>query len=116
MSVPSILEASLSPLTFFLFPDILNALDGINERTGQRIFWTTNIAESSKHFDPAFLRPGRMDMIVKLHKCIKHLVSQYFKTKISDEKMDLMFTDLKNYIYTHGEIKHVFEFFLILKT
>ena len=36
---------------------VLNILDGINERTGQRCFWTTNAAPPEAHFDAAFLRP-----------------------------------------------------------
>jgi len=38
--------------------DILNILDGVNERTGMRCFWTTNVMPPEDYFDPAFLRPG----------------------------------------------------------
>ena len=62
--------------------DILNTLDGLCERTGQRVVWTTNKAPPQKHFDPAFLRPGRMDMIIKLGECthqgIDYLLKRYY--------------------------------------
>ncbi|MES1910762.1 MAG: hypothetical protein MHM6MM_003295 [Cercozoa sp. M6MM] len=45
--------------------EVLNALDGLNERTGSIALWTTNIMNPRAHFDPAFLRPGRMDLIIE---------------------------------------------------
>lgn len=69
--------------------DILNILDGIVERTGQRCVWTTNKAPPQKYFDPAFLRPGRMDMIIKLGCCtvdgIEYLLRNYYQV---DHQMD----------------------------
>lgn len=60
--------------------DILNTLDGLIERTGQRIFWTTN--KNIDIFDPAFLRPGRMDMIIEFTSCntkgATYLLEKYY--------------------------------------
>eukprot|EP01084_Bolivina_argentea_P157686 274764_1 len=75
--------------------DILNTLDGICERTGQRCIWTTNKSPPQKYFDPAFLRPGRMDMIIELGRCnyegIDYLLRIYFKQfdEHGDEKYDI---------------------------
>eukprot|EP01084_Bolivina_argentea_P311331 538891_1 len=73
--------------------DVLNILDGIVERTGQRCIWTTNKAPPQKYFDPAFLRPGRMDMIIKLGACtlpgIEYLLKTYYEiTDNVDEKVE----------------------------
>ena len=68
--------------------DVLNVLDGLCERTGQRCVWTTNKAPPQKYFDPAFLRPGRMDMIIKLGCCthdgIRYLLKQYYRVRDDD--------------------------------
>jgi len=68
--------------------DILNIIDGLNERTGARVFWTTNLYPPEEHFDPAFLRPGRMDVILHLRKCshlvIRGIINYYFETQDSN--------------------------------
>jgi len=65
--------------------DILNIIDGLNERTGARVFWTTNLYPPEEHFDPAFLRPGRMDVILHLRKCshlvIRGITNYYFEAE-----------------------------------
>ena len=64
--------------------DILGLLDGMYERTGQRIFWTTNCPPEkiNEMFDPAFLRPGRIDMKINFRECdikgIRYLLNRYF--------------------------------------
>jgi len=68
--------------------DILNIIDGLNERTGARVFWTTNLYPPEEYFDPAFLRPGRMDVILHLRKCshlvIRGIINYYFETEDSN--------------------------------
>lgn len=44
--------------------DLLTQLDGIRERHGARMFWSTNIENPHEYFDDAFLRPGRQDVLV----------------------------------------------------
>jgi len=97
--------------------DILNILDGIVERTGQRCIWTTNKAPPQKYFDPAFLRPGRMDMIIKLGCCtldgIGYLLRNYYQIKGDDEedrKMDLDEYDLSGIEeerFTPAQVKQI---------
>lgn len=67
---------------------ILNTLDGLIERTGQRIFWTTN--KDINIFDPAFLRPGRMDMIIEFTPCNTE-GAIYLLEKYYDKKVDSSF-------------------------
>lgn len=78
---------------------ILNVLDGINERTGQMCFWTTNASPPEDHFDAAFLRPGRMDMKIDFTKCtaegVAYLLRMYFgdAAKLDQEKLELLEDD-----------------------
>lgn len=89
----------------FNLSDILNILDGLNERTGQRCFWTTNLEPPEEHFDPAFLRPGRMDMIIQFTKCdiagLKYLVDQYYDSDIDIESLD----GLESFMHSPAKLK-----------
>ena len=94
--------------------DILNTLDGLCERTGQRCIWTTNKSPPQKYFDPAFLRPGRMDMIIKLgpctHKGIEYLLKQYFDINDNDivnqhKQIDL--NGIQQRKFTPAQIKQI---------
>merc|ERR1740123_2361757 len=89
----------------FNLSDVLNILDGLNERTGQRCFWTTNLEPPEDHFDPAFLRPGRMDMIIQFTKCnldgLKYLIDQYYDSDIDIELLD----GLESYMHSPAKLK-----------
>jgi len=94
--------------------DILNILDGIMERTGQRIFWTTNI--SLDIFDPAFLRPGRINMKIKLGKCsakgIKFILERYYNEHVNFnfDKFSHKFTpaEIKEFCLGSNSVKEFF--------
>lgn len=85
--------------------DILTLLDGVNERTGQRCVWTTNTDPSL--FDPAFLRPGRMDMLIEFTRCdgagLKYLIEQYFEQKLTEETVAKLPDDR----WTPAEVKQL---------
>jgi len=85
--------------------DVLNILDGLNERTGQRCFWTTNLEPPEEHFDPAFLRPGRMDMIIQFTKCtaegLHYLINQYYGSDIDFEEVE----EFDDYVHSPAKIK-----------
>lgn len=87
--------------------DILNILDGVNERTGMRCFWTTNVMPPEDYFDPAFLRPGRMDMIICFTKCSKpgiaYLIDQYFDSTTDVESLE----GIDDYRITPAELKQI---------
>jgi len=84
---------------------ILNALDGINERTGQRCFWTTNLDPPGDHFDPAFLRPGRIDMMIRFDRAptegVKFLLEKHYRTEVSLE----MLAEIDGRHFTPAEVK-----------
>lgn len=69
--------------------DMLNMLDGLIERNGQRTFWTTN--RKLNYFDSAFIRPGRMNMLIKFTKCgrdgIKYILEDYYDIKINSNDL-----------------------------
>lgn len=75
-------QPATKPAPELSLSDMLNVLDGLNERTGQRCFWTTNRSPPEKFFDEAFLRPGRMDVIIEFTRCtregVKELTEQYY--------------------------------------
>lgn len=86
---------------------VLNVLDGINERTGQRCFWTTNAAPPEEHFDAAFLRPGRMDMMIDFTKCnqegIGYLLQAYYG---DDETVDAnLLSEVDDFKWSPAEVK-----------
>ena len=77
--------------------EILNAMDGLCERTGQIMFWTTNVEDLDETFDPAFLRNGRMHMKINVglasREAVCFFAGQYFdlssvdaETLCSDDK------------------------------
>eukprot|EP00163_Fabomonas_tropica_P013517 TRINITY_DN25034_c0_g1_i1.p1 TRINITY_DN25034_c0_g1~~TRINITY_DN25034_c0_g1_i1.p1 ORF type:complete len:361 (-),score=117.51 TRINITY_DN25034_c0_g1_i1:7-1002(-) len=86
---------------------VLNVLDGVSERHGQRCFWTTNANPPEEHFDPAFLRPGRMDMIIEFTRCtpegISYLLGQYYNKDVPADKQAQFPDDT----FTPAEIKQL---------
>ncbi len=84
---------------------VLNILDGLIERNGQRIFWTTN--SDITRFDPAFMRPGRMDLLVKFTKCtkegIKYLIELYYAVSTPIEPK----ITIKDYKISPAELKEL---------
>jgi ATP-dependent Zn protease len=55
----------------------LNILDGLNECSGRIIIMTTNHPE---YLDPAIIRPGRIDIVIKTKKYSKYDVEQLIKS------------------------------------
>ena len=75
----------------------------MTEYKGQRCVWTTNKSPPQKYFDPAFLRPGRMDMIIELGRCnhegIDYLLRSYyedFDNEDNDEKEEEKYDEKPN--------------------
>lgn len=85
--------------------DILTLLDGVNERTGQRCVWTTNT--NPDLFDPAFLRPGRIDVLLEFTRCdpegLKYLIELYWLDTLSPETVARLPDDR----WTPAEVKQL---------
>jgi chaperone BCS1 len=58
------------------FSGLLNALDGIAAQDGRIVFMTTNHVEK---LDPALIRPGRVDMIVRVDNANRDQVIRLFR-------------------------------------
>lgn len=86
---------------------VLNVLDGINERTGQRCFWTTNACPPEEHFDAAFLRPGRMDMMIDFTRCnregVDYLLRAYYGMHLTLDPEEV--AKVKEYAWSPAEVK-----------
>ncbi len=69
---------------------MLNILDGTLELPGRIVIFTTNHPEV---LDPALIRPGRIDMIIKFQntskKIFKKLYELYYNKLCSDEELEL---------------------------
>jgi chaperone BCS1 len=57
------------------FSGLLNALDGVRTQEGRILFMTTNHPEN---LDPALVRPGRVDLQVKLDYASFHQMEELF--------------------------------------
>lgn len=86
--------------------DVLNVLDGLVERNGQRTFWTTN-RKVNDYFDPAFIRPGRMNMLIKFTKCtklgIQYLLEDYYESKVNIDDLN----KIDDYIWSPAKLKQM---------
>lgn len=85
---------------------VLNVLDGINERTGQRCFWTTNACPPEDHFDAAFLRPGRMDMMIDFTRCTREGIEYLMKAYYDQQEYDReLLKKIDDYVWSPAEVK-----------
>jgi SpoVK/Ycf46/Vps4 family AAA+-type ATPase len=81
--------------------DILNLWDGLKETPGRIL------GISSNHYDkldPALIRPGRIDITLKLdnanHNIIRKMYKRYYNASIDDRKLK----KIKEYFYSPAEI------------
>ncbi|KNZ52384.1 mitochondrial chaperone BCS1 [Puccinia sorghi] len=69
------------------FSGLLNAIDGVTSTTSQRlIFMTTNHVEK---LDPALIRPGRIDLSLRIGNATLHQTLELFK-KFYEEEPELV--------------------------
>ena len=64
------------------FSGILNALDGITTNENQIVIMTTNHIE---HLDPALIRPGRVDHIMRFDYAIKEQIKEIYTVYTKQE-------------------------------
>jgi SpoVK/Ycf46/Vps4 family AAA+-type ATPase len=66
---------------------VLNVFDGIIELYNAMIIFTTNA--KLEYFDPALIRPGRIDTIIELKECsrqtLRDIIQYYFR--LSEDEM-----------------------------
>ena len=106
-SLPVANNMNTDPLTLAYF---LNLTDGLCEMSGRRLIYTTNHRDK---LDPALIRPGRIDIDLKLDKLsnvdVRNMAIAFYGEKalegITDEKMpDKILTgaELNNILYSHS--------------
>lgn len=93
---------------------ILNLLDGINEISNRIVIMTTNHPEK---LDPALIRPGRIDYILKMEysrkEDIKNILENYFKIDLQNKIFGKNnfdknnFSNIKDYQHSPAYIKQL---------
>ncbi len=87
--------------------EILQQLDGVNERSGVMLVGATNRPYA---IDPAILRPGRLDKIVFVRPPNQKERSELFKHYLSDapiEEIDFVKLGLESNGYTGADISNI---------
>jgi ATP-dependent 26S proteasome regulatory subunit len=83
---------------------ILNTLDGIVELNDAIIFFTTNDIDS---IDPALIRPGRIDYILKMgktsNKMIRELLEYRYKCVLDNEQLEYIH-QIRDGKYSYAEL------------
>lgn len=82
---------------------ILNLLDGILETPGRIIIVTSNHPDK---LDPAFIRPGRIDINLKVGYCDKEMIKTMF-SYFYDKDCDYLFDDYKEKQITPAELNKI---------
>ena len=81
--------------------DILNIIDGVLETPGRILGISSNYYEK---LDPALIRPGRIDMSVKMdyvsHTILNQMAEKYYGTRLETE----LLTSIQEYFYSPAEI------------
>lgn len=87
---------------------LLNVFDGLLESPGRIIFMTTNFPQK---IDKALLRPGRIDVNIKLKKCnneiIIDILSYFFEIKKEEILLLLNNVTFEDYILTPSSIFNI---------
>lgn len=80
---------------------ILNELDGVGSQHGRIVIMTTNRIGK---LDPALIRPGRMDMHLKMEKCSRAVYHSFFLLFFDKNKIMQKLDKLPEHIVTPAEV------------
>jgi hypothetical protein len=83
---------------------LLNLLDGVLETPERLLIMTSNHPEK---LDPALIRPGRIDLVIKFGKCTNITLSQMFNYFFETEKGKYLFDESCSDILTPAEVTQV---------
>ena len=81
------------------FSGILNALDGITTNENQIVIMTTNHIE---HLDPALIRPGRVDHIMRFDYATKEQIKEIYTVYTRQEQAKAVQEQAHGQAQTHG--------------
>jgi hypothetical protein len=80
--------------------DILELLDGITETTDRMAIFTTNHIDK---IDPAFLRPGRIDMVVEFKKLRRQDINNLYKLWFNKPLSAKVYDKIKDYTISQAD-------------
>lgn len=83
---------------------ILNVMDGTLETPGRIIIITSNYPEKLDH---AFIRPGRIDMIIEFKKASRQIVSEMFQSFYDKETPQQDLENIDDYKWTPAEVGQI---------
>lgn len=87
---------------------ILNIIDGTLETPGRILIITSNYPEKLDH---AFIRPGRIDMIIEFKKANRQIIKEMYESFYDEELTDIP-ESLDDYKWTPAEVSQIlFKFF-----
>jgi SpoVK/Ycf46/Vps4 family AAA+-type ATPase len=84
---------------------VLNALDGPRERNGRVCIFTTNYID---RIDEAYLRYGRMDMVVHLDYLLKEDVQRYFQNFFEKPIPPKVYAKMNDHMFTQAALGEIF--------
>ncbi len=88
---------------------ILNIMDGTLETPGRIIIITSNYPEKLDH---AFIRPGRIDMIIEFKKANRTVIKDMFKSFYDRDVNDEQLQRIDDYKWTPAEVSQIlFKYF-----
>jgi len=85
--------------------DLLNLWDGILETPGRIMIISTNHYDK---LDPALIRPGRIDISLKLSYASHRVIAQFYKHYYKKEIDPNLLSKIKSDLYTPCEIANIF--------
>ena len=100
LSTESILDDKLN------HEGVLNALDGPRERNGRVCIFTTNYID---RIDEAYLRYGRMNMVVHLDRLLKEDVQRYFQLWFDKPIPSKVYSKMNDGCFTQAELGQLFD-------
>ena len=96
-SAPTNNSYTAAPMTQFTLEGLLTVLQGNVDADQRILFITSNRPEV---LDPALVRPGRVDIDLKLDSCdtyqIECLFKLYYEDRLTEEHLDVVRTSFKN--------------------
>lgn len=83
---------------------ILNVMDGTLETPGRMIIITSNYPEKLDH---AFIRPGRIDMIIEFKKANRLIISDMFRSFYDQQASEEDLNKIQDYKWTPAEVSQI---------
>ena len=100
--IPKLLLLDEEPITL---DDILNLWDGIRETPGRIMIISSN---HYNELDPALIRPGRIDITLKLSYISREIIKQIYMHLFGEPIEPKKLKNIKEYFYSPAEIINIY--------